>query len=959
MSTLRALASTLCGTTLILACALNARASLVGNKSDWKIALPPSPHPTEEHAADELRTTIQRMSGISLPVLRGSGSQNTHLVILGTPESSVTVKEKAGDLGLSGASAQTVAVYTMDDSLYLAGNSPRAVLYAVYTFLQDVMQVQWLWPGPDGEFIPKYASFELPDLAINKTPGFEYRGFHLCYQHVNDAFETWMTRNFVNLMRSEPSHGSVLSERRRKGLHIMFSSHNVILPIDAFRENPEYFALIDGQRRHEQLCYSNPAVERIIAQMIKEWVQANPEVEIISLMAADNPFYCQCPECATVSSGTGWFGFIRKVCVAVKSDHPRLEFSSLAYLGSKELPETDLSWMAFVEYCQQDHCYVHKYGAKCELNDRSLESIAAWQTTGVPVGVYGYQFDIIRMHSGETLCLPIYSRIADEVRKFRELDLPLVIPEVPVRNAEGDRDASKQNRLGLYIYAQLMWDPDQSLDTLLRRWNRLAFGQLADDMRVVQDESMDMWDNADAHITDKQLAPESVVRKVLTQEKMARISELLAAARAKLPTIDDEEERQRAARNLAWEETLAEQWIEAYYTRMAPLQNTVNLPKARDDAGAFAVTAPVSGITRTEIGMSWRDAGLNLTALCKELPGAGRQPGDSVELRIKCIHDYQGRYRQVTINPDGTHRSVVVPISTESVPTWTPELSVRTRVHPDNWTVELSIPFSSAFPRPENGEMWLFSVRRSLATPGGVDSYPAAAGRELDSFANLYFTGRSEVNKRFLLCLTSQAQIDRASNLMQELTRENWDYTITIDPQILMEDLSSYDVVCFCEPGGGPLDQEQVGEVTRELLRSGKVVIFSGYSDLAVDRYLGDPSCRIAASGWRHESKLDYIAEGTWRSAPDDLLRQLKRCAPPIWGYTPDQPEKWTVLFTIRAPDGTMIPGLMVRPYEKGLLVVGGGNMGTGAGYELFGELRHYTVRMLLNNLLEYSRGLQ
>jgi hypothetical protein len=63
------------------------------------------------------------------------------------------VQRRAGELRLRPDKVEQVAVYTLDGRLYLSGNQPRGVLYAVYSFLQRQLGVRWLWPGPDGEFV--------------------------------------------------------------------------------------------------------------------------------------------------------------------------------------------------------------------------------------------------------------------------------------------------------------------------------------------------------------------------------------------------------------------------------------------------------------------------------------------------------------------------------------------------------------------------------------------------------------------------------------------------------------------------------------------------------------------------------------------------------------------------------------------------------------------------------------
>jgi len=946
----------LCGMVLFFVTGVADAGELITkSQSHWKIVLPAMPDATEDYAALELQSVILKMSGALLPITNGGETRGGGCIILGTPQSNSEVRDSVADLNLNDGSPQKVAVYTIDGNLYLAGNSPRAVLYSVYTFLQDAMGVQWLWPGEDGEFIPKRTHFTLPQLAINKTPAFQYRGFHLVFQHANEDYETWMTRNFINIMRSDPEHKPLLTDRRKKGLHVMFSSHNATLPNEVFERHPEYFALVSGKRVPWQLCLSNPDAEEGVVDKVKVWLEDNPGLEILSMFPSDNTQYCECDKCSSVSLSTNWFDFFKRVCDAVKPGYPDLKFASIAYQGYLELPETDLSWVEFIEYCQYDHCYIHQYSDDCDLNDISLKAIGNWSQKGIPLGIYAYDFYIFTLHTAENIYIPLYSRVPDQIRRMKELNVKLVIPEAPLHNATGDREASKQNRLGMYLYAQLMWDPSQSLDGLLDRWNERVFGDLAGDMRPVQDEMMRMWDDAEMHLTHYSHYAPDVVREMITPERIATIADLFCTAKASLGSVEDVRERNRVAGNIEWEEVLFDQWVEAYWATAAPLQYMINLKKAQGESASFSSMSEVEGVSETGIAMNWSDVALNFRVTFRggEEPSAGLS--DKIRLRIKNIKDYKSSYRQVTLGADGACESLMVPVGAEDSIEWKAQFKTSVKSTPAGHVVELSIPFEKDFPRPKEFETWLFSVKRILSVENDRASYPSGLEANASSFANLHFGGERDVDKRLLMLLPNQVTIDESTLLMRELTRDGWDYRFTLDPEVLEEDLDSYDVICFYTPQDSLFDSEKIGLVARDLLRRGKVVFFSGYGDLMLDEYFNDSSCGMIGSGWDIHSMPVQSVSGSWNTAPNNLLGIMKESAPPVWGYAPIHPKYWTELATLQTPNDATFPCLIARRYEGGLLVVGGGNVGTGGGWALFGNLRPDSVRMLFNNLLEYN----
>lgn len=148
-------------------------------RTEWTIHLSPQAGPTETFAAEELAIALKKISGADFEVLSSPQAPERRAIIIGDLENP-EVEDRAAVLKLSSGKVEQVAVHTLDGRLYLAGNQPRGALYAVYRFLQHELGVRWLWPGPEGEFMPARKSWTLPDLKYTYQPAFAYRGFHLC-----------------------------------------------------------------------------------------------------------------------------------------------------------------------------------------------------------------------------------------------------------------------------------------------------------------------------------------------------------------------------------------------------------------------------------------------------------------------------------------------------------------------------------------------------------------------------------------------------------------------------------------------------------------------------------------------------------------------------------------------------------------------------------------------------------
>jgi hypothetical protein len=140
-------------------------------------------------------------------------------------------------------------------------------LNGVYTFLEEQLGVRWF--TPEFESVPKTNIVAIPTLDQLHIPRLEYR----------EVFWTIMMRNadFAARHRLNGQHYG-LQEKHGGRFAVYFPfvhSFDSLIPPNLYKEHPEYFPFIDGQRAtgYVQRCLSNPEVLKLSIARVREWIR--------------------------------------------------------------------------------------------------------------------------------------------------------------------------------------------------------------------------------------------------------------------------------------------------------------------------------------------------------------------------------------------------------------------------------------------------------------------------------------------------------------------------------------------------------------------------------------------------------------------------------------------------------------------------------------------------------------
>lgn len=427
---------------------------------------------------------------------------------------------------------------TVRDGLVLAGDDDAkgdpwssqtraGTMLAVYTLLQDYFGVHWFWPGEFGEHVPHDPNAVVPALDLRQTPAFEIRSVQLGYfsyhtKAFSDAGRKWARRNRLSWVRSAVfGHSWDGAFDLRKG--------------ESFKQHPEWFALVNGQRKPPQMCTTNPDV---IARMTGYVLKGKSD--IMNISPSDGGGFCECERCRAldvpgvmsydgvhVQLSDRIFTYANEVARRVREANPAKGCGMFAYTFynkppvkiAKLEPNLYLSFV-FQSAAQRDPDNLRDW----------RENVSGWQKLGAKMIVregWGnhYYHDMLVLHSNQVI-----ANLAEA-------------SALGFSGAYGEGSKSFATQAPNYwAITHMMWNPKRDTAHLMRDFYEAAYGPAADEMQAffeTYEHALDAnWSKRDRVVDTNQIAYANLINawhKLLPPETIDAAEKHLQAAAAKAP----------------------------------------------------------------------------------------------------------------------------------------------------------------------------------------------------------------------------------------------------------------------------------------------------------------------------------------------------------------------------------------------------------------------------------------
>lgn len=530
-----------------------------------RILVSAEPSFLEDFAARELQDYILRISGASLPiVVEGEASADCFALAIGATNAA----DAAGivpDERVMGRDGFTMR--SDGEALVIRGSNDLGTLFGVYELLERHFGVRWYMPGEIGEVVPEAETLSLGQIDLTFKPSFRVRW-------VGDG--EWGLHQRMNAF--------VTAEGRDVGVNWKWHFHTfrrLTPPEEYHGEHPEYFALVDGERKitdskthGNQLCTSNPDVVREVGQNMIEVLDEDPSIEIIALSPNDGGGFCECERCEALDEpGRDWFAkysrrlalFNNEVARLVAGKHPDVMIKVGAY-AMYARPPLDPDWRSednlLWQLCHIYFCHNHPLGSdRCEAGEtfepsddfrpnREYERILE-QWTEIAEHLFIYEYYTLGGVSGVGLPWPLVHTIRTDIPWYRD------------RGAEGfytqlSDELFYRQGINYYLATKLAWNADLDPDALLADYFSGFYGRAAGPMEhfwMALEQAMIDWDRCSSYGLDG-TADASLGSKVFTPEVMEGVGEALEEAEAAVTAERVYEERVALARRM-YDETQA------------------------------------------------------------------------------------------------------------------------------------------------------------------------------------------------------------------------------------------------------------------------------------------------------------------------------------------------------------------------------------------------------------------
>ncbi len=481
-------------------------------QAEARIVVAPGASETELFAARELALFLHIVTGAAFPVVEDAGQPGGRMLV-GLTAASAAVPDIAGP----GLAPEEIVVRSVGDDLVFAGGSPRGTLYAVYTFLEDVIGCRW-WTDTASR-MPWKPSLSIPPISLRYKPPLEYRE---PYWYV--AFDpVWSARNKANGARAG---GDDLRGGRQVYEGFVHTLYSLVPPEKYFAAHPEWFSEIDGKRTFEnaQLCLTNEDMRKELVKNLKERLRANPAATIASVSQNDCFGNCTCPKCRAVDEEEGGpagslLRFVNAVAADIEPEFPGVAIDTLAYQYTRRPPRLVRPRPNVIVRLCSIEC---SFGRPLDdpRNKAFFDDLDGWSKIAGRLYVWDYTTDFshyVQPH-------PNYGVLAPNIRLFVDRNVKGVFEQGAYQSW-----GSEMAELRAWVLAKLLWNPSLHEDRLREEFLAGYYGPAAGPIK----KYLKGLENALAKAGDALGCYSPAEAKFLSLDTLARSWKILGSAAKK------------------------------------------------------------------------------------------------------------------------------------------------------------------------------------------------------------------------------------------------------------------------------------------------------------------------------------------------------------------------------------------------------------------------------------------
>lgn len=286
----------------------------------------------------------------------------------------------------------------LDDAIFIrvkgssgiiTGCNPRSVLIAAYRYLRE-LGAAFVRPGKDGEVIPEI-SLRNSEVQVCEAASNRYRAVCIegadSYEHIADMvdwipkagmngyytqffnpyefFERWYSKKSDVPFTFEESkrlyeklcgeiclrslmHHAVGHGWTAKAFGIEVNGWAKITPDQYDPSIRQYLAEVGGVRAfrfdmplNTQLCFSNPTVQKRLADCVVEYAKKHPDVSHICFTLADGRnAHCECEQCSTKTPCEWYVDILNRIDREMTANHLPQKITFTTYLDTLWPPKT-------------------------------------------------------------------------------------------------------------------------------------------------------------------------------------------------------------------------------------------------------------------------------------------------------------------------------------------------------------------------------------------------------------------------------------------------------------------------------------------------------------------------------------------------------------------------------------------------------------------------------------------